>query len=186
MSDSYNHVFLQSYNSFNRDLISGGSSGGEGALVGCRGSIVGIGSDIGGSIRIPSNLQGLYGLCPSVGRVPYESQGYDKLLPHNPRASANVKAQKTRVYRSSGCRTNCNKSFHDRGVHVGPPFIRTLDCRSHDLPIPWRCELTQPPNRPLKIGYYLDDGMVKVQPPLERAVREVVDKLKAAGHEGML
>lgn len=72
MSDSYNHVFGQSVNAFNKNLISGGSSGGEGALIGARGSVIGIGTDIGGSIRIPAALQGLYGLCPSVGRVPME------------------------------------------------------------------------------------------------------------------
>lgn len=48
MSDSYNHIFKQSVNAFHNELISGGSSGGEGALVGVRGSIVGIGTDIGG------------------------------------------------------------------------------------------------------------------------------------------
>ena len=68
-SDSYNHVFGQSVNALNKTLISGGSSGGEGALVGGRGSFLGIGTDIGGSIRIPAVLQGLYGLSPTVGRV---------------------------------------------------------------------------------------------------------------------
>jgi amidase len=72
MSDSYNHVFGQCVNPFNRALISGGSSGGEGALVGARGSVLGIGTDIGGSIRIPAALCGLYGLSPSPGRHPYE------------------------------------------------------------------------------------------------------------------
>jgi amidase len=67
MSDSYNHVFGQCVNAFNKGLISGGSSGGEGALVGCKGSMIGIGTDIGGSIRIPACLQGLYGLSPTVG-----------------------------------------------------------------------------------------------------------------------
>lgn len=75
MSDSYNHVFKQSFNSLNRNLISGGSSGGEGALVGCLGSPLGFGTDTGGSIRIPSNIQGIYGLCPSVGRVPFVDSG---------------------------------------------------------------------------------------------------------------
>lgn len=71
MSDSYNHVFGQSLNGLNNQLISGGSSGGEGALVSVGGSVVGIGTDIGGSIRIPANLQGLYSICPSTGRVPW-------------------------------------------------------------------------------------------------------------------
>lgn len=56
----------------NRALISGGSSGGEGSLVGARGSPLGIGTDIGGSIRIPAGLCGIYGLSPSPGRHPYE------------------------------------------------------------------------------------------------------------------
>ena len=50
MSDSYNHLFGQCVNSLNTMLISGGSSGGEGSLVSARGSILGIGTDIGGSV----------------------------------------------------------------------------------------------------------------------------------------
>lgn len=72
MSDSYNHVFGQCVNPLNRNLISGGSSGGEASLVAARGSPLGIGTDLGGSIRIPAGLCGLYGLAPSPGRHPYE------------------------------------------------------------------------------------------------------------------
>lgn len=71
MSDSYNHVFGQCVNPLNRNLISGGSSGGEGALIAGGGSFLGIGTDIGGSIRVPACLQGLYGLSPTVGRIPF-------------------------------------------------------------------------------------------------------------------
>lgn len=76
MSDSYNHVFGQSVNSLNRELISGGSSGGEGALIAAGGSVVGIGTDIGGSIRIPANLQGLYSITPTTGRIPWDCSLY--------------------------------------------------------------------------------------------------------------
>lgn len=75
MSDSYNHVFGQCVNALNRNLISGGSSGGEGTLVSARGSPIGIGTDIGGSVRIPAALCGLYGLSPTVGRQPYQPKG---------------------------------------------------------------------------------------------------------------
>jgi amidase len=46
-------------NPFNSTLTSGGSSGGEGALVGFRGSCLGIGTDIGGSIRSPAANNGI-------------------------------------------------------------------------------------------------------------------------------
>ncbi|MHB1809611.1 MAG: amidase [Solirubrobacteraceae bacterium] len=48
----------------------GGSSGGEAALLGADASIVGIGTDGGGSIRVPSHYCGLVGIRPTVGRTP--------------------------------------------------------------------------------------------------------------------
>jgi len=42
---------------------------GEGALIVCRGSPLGIGSDLGGSIRIPAHFFGLLGFKPTPGRV---------------------------------------------------------------------------------------------------------------------
>lgn len=72
MSDSYNHVYGQTVHPLNRNLISGGSSGGESSLITAGGSLIGIGSDIGGSIRIPAALCGIYGLSPTNGRLPME------------------------------------------------------------------------------------------------------------------
>lgn len=50
----------------NAAFTPGGSSGGEGAVLALHGSLVGFGTDIGGSVRIPSHINGLYGLKPSV------------------------------------------------------------------------------------------------------------------------
>jgi Asp-tRNA(Asn)/Glu-tRNA(Gln) amidotransferase A subunit family amidase len=72
--DSDNHVFGRVLNPRNRKVTAGGSSGGEGALVGMRGSILGVGTDIGGSIRIPAMCNGLYGFKPSAQRIPYVGQ----------------------------------------------------------------------------------------------------------------
>lgn len=47
-------------------MTPGGSSGGEGACLALKGSLIGLGTDIGGSIRIPAHMCGLYGLKPSV------------------------------------------------------------------------------------------------------------------------
>ncbi len=57
-------------NAFDPARTSGGSSGGEGALLGSGASIVGIGTDGGGSIRVPSHYNGIVGLRPTVGLVP--------------------------------------------------------------------------------------------------------------------
>jgi amidase len=50
-------------------------------------------------------------------------------------------------------------------------------------PIPWRLPLCTTAKR-LKIGYVIDDGVVKVQPPVARAVKIVITALQNAGHEG--
>jgi fatty acid amide hydrolase 2 len=53
---------------------SGGSSGGEGALIGSAASPFGVGSDIGGSIRMPAFFNGVFGHKPSGGLVPNTGQ----------------------------------------------------------------------------------------------------------------
>ncbi|OBR02633.1 Amidase [Colletotrichum higginsianum IMI 349063] len=72
--DSVNNVFGRTMNPVNRLCTAGGSSGGEGVLVAMRGCMIGIGTDIGGSIRVPAMCNGVYGFKPSNGRVPYGGQ----------------------------------------------------------------------------------------------------------------
>ncbi|KAL6301007.1 general amidase [Sparassis latifolia] len=69
--ETYNNVFGRTTNPYNRYMTPGGSSGGEGALIALRGSPLGVGTDIGGSVRIPSAFCNLYGLRPSYERFPY-------------------------------------------------------------------------------------------------------------------
>ena len=57
-------------NAFDPARTSGGSSGGEAALIAGGGSLLGIGTDGGGSIRVPSHYNGIAGLRPSVRLVP--------------------------------------------------------------------------------------------------------------------
>uniref|UniRef100_A0A8B9F102 Fatty-acid amide hydrolase 1 n=1 Tax=Amazona collaria TaxID=241587 RepID=A0A8B9F102_9PSIT len=68
--DCSNPTFGQTLNPFNHHKSPGGSSGGEGALIAGGGSILGIGSDIGGSIRLPSSFCGLLNVCPLPNPVP--------------------------------------------------------------------------------------------------------------------
>lgn len=70
--DTVNNLFGRTLNPVNKNIIPSGSSGGEAALLACRGSIIGIGTDTGGSIRNPCAACSLYGLKPSLGRVSYK------------------------------------------------------------------------------------------------------------------
>lgn len=165
IAESVNNVFGRTVNPRNRQLTSGGSSGGESALITFKGSCLGIGTDIGGSLRIPAACTGIFTLRPSFGRFP-----------------------------TLGCRSGM--SGQEAVQSVNGPLARTIDDLAlearavvdaqpwlHDprmVPLPWRgVEL---PGR-LKIAVMWDDGIVTPTPPVARALRTTVDKLKAAGHE---
>ncbi|KRT83731.1 amidase, partial [Oryctes borbonicus] len=70
--ETYNNVIGRTKNPYDTRRACGGSSGGEGALLGAGASIIGIGSDICGSIRVPCAFNGIYGHKPSTGIVPLE------------------------------------------------------------------------------------------------------------------
>ncbi|WP_265304199.1 amidase family protein [Verminephrobacter eiseniae] len=68
----HNHGFGPSRNPFDSTRITGGSSGGNAALLGLRATPVAIGTDTGGSVRVPAALCGLVGFRPTVRRWPDE------------------------------------------------------------------------------------------------------------------
>ena len=63
--ETCNYVWGCAENPWNRLRSPGGSSGGEAGLVATHGSPLGLGSDIGGSIRLPAAWCGCYGFKPS-------------------------------------------------------------------------------------------------------------------------
>ena len=65
MMETTSSVWGETTNPYHSGCSSGGSSGGEGALLALRGSPLGVGTDIGGSIRIPAAFNNLFGLKPS-------------------------------------------------------------------------------------------------------------------------
>ena len=67
---TYNLVYGQTFNPYNTAYTPAGSSGGAGAIVAAAGAFFDIGSDYGGSIRSPANVNGIAGIKPTLGRLP--------------------------------------------------------------------------------------------------------------------
>ena len=88
--ESYNKVYGRSNNPYDPSRIVGGSSGGEGAIVGSGASPFGLGADVGGSIRMPAFFNGVFGhkcsprLVPNEGQFPPPSGNIDDLLSTGP------------------------------------------------------------------------------------------------------
>ncbi|XP_014360123.2 fatty-acid amide hydrolase 2-A [Papilio machaon] len=72
--ETHNHIHGRTNNPYNTTRIVGGSSGGEGCIQAAAGSIFGIGSDIGGSIRMPAYFNGIFGHKPSRNIVSNSGQ----------------------------------------------------------------------------------------------------------------
>ncbi len=73
-TSSYNRVYGRTNNAYDPARTAGGSSGGEGAIVGAGASPFGLGTDVGGSIRIPAFCNGVFGHKPTGGLVPSSGQ----------------------------------------------------------------------------------------------------------------
>ncbi|KAF5289798.1 hypothetical protein FQA39_LY03715 [Lamprigera yunnana] len=67
--ESHNPIYGRTNNPYNTVRNSGGSSGGDCAIVAAGGSALGIGTDIGGSIRIPAFMCGVFGHKPTTGLI---------------------------------------------------------------------------------------------------------------------
>lgn len=151
----------KTYNPYNRDLTSGGSSSGEGAIIGLGASVLGLGTDIGGSIRGPAACSGIYGLRPSTGRVPIA--GCD----HPMHGSDSI----------NGCigpMTPCPKL-----LDLFMKIMSDAEAWRYD-PVTERTKWSPETfaKKKLKIGYYADDGYVTPHPPVVRAVNEYVEKIR--------
>ncbi|UNI16476.1 Amidase [Purpureocillium takamizusanense] len=167
--DSQNNVFGRTLNPWNTSLGAGGSSGGEGALVAMRGSPLGVGTDLGGSVRIPALCCGTYGFRPTTGRIPYGRQ-----------ARCATPGHKTIV----SCAGPLANDMDSMGV-----FLKSvIDARPwlHDataVDVPWRDVSRDFVGRKLRLGLLAEDPVFPLHPPVRKAVAEAVRLLEAAGHE---
>jgi len=163
--ESQNNIFGTVKNPHNTTLSAGGSSGGEGALVAMKGTPLGLGTDGGGSIRIPAAWNGVYGLKPSAQRFPKYGVRSPGLSDSNPGSAIGplaIDLSRLRLW----CET----------ILSTEPWLQDRDC----LPIPWR-DVTAPQR--LKVGMLINDGVVNPSPPVQRVLKEAAEKLNTAGHD---
>ena len=82
--NSSNKIFGTTRNPWNVNVTAGGSSGGAGASIAAAMAPLAIGTDLGGSIRIPCSFNNLVGLRPTPGRIPFypTDYGWDTLVEH--------------------------------------------------------------------------------------------------------
>ncbi|CAL8384471.1 unnamed protein product [Arctogadus glacialis] len=73
-SESHNHLYGITRNPYDLERVPGGSSGGEGSLLASAGAVIGVGSDIGGSIRMPCFFNGIFGHKTTSGLVSSDNQ----------------------------------------------------------------------------------------------------------------
>ncbi|CAF1386596.1 unnamed protein product [Adineta steineri] len=157
-------IYGTTLNPFNRNLSSGGSSGGEGALLGLKGTIMGIGTDIGGSIRAPAAYNGVYGLKPTTFRIPV--QGFKV-----------AQLGRESIVAVVGPLTRSREDLHlfMKTILDAQPWLKEPSL----VPIPWR-SITLDSNK-LTVAIMWDDNVVHPHPPITRALRETVEHLKKIG-----
>lgn len=176
--ETTNNIIQYTWNPKNRLLSCGGSSGGEGALIALKGSPGGFGTDIGGSIRIPAAFNGLYGIRPSSGRIPYEG------------AANSMDGQNTilsvigPIAATAGSLKLLFKAVLSQQPWYHDPLV---------VELPWRDEIEQgtlalikeSAASPGKLAFAImrHDGMVRPHPPVARGVEIVVRTLKRLGHK---
>ncbi len=166
-NESDNPVYGRTNNPADPARSSGGSSGGEAAIIAAHGSPLGLGSDIGGSLRTPSHACGIAALKPTSGRLTNEDarrSGYA----HGQTA---ILSQPGPMARRVADLTLAMRVLAAPGQDGFDPLV---------APIPWR-EPGAVDIASLRIAYYEDDGYFPAAPAVRRAVREAVAALELHG-----
>jgi amidase len=150
-------------NPWDLERTPGGSSGGESAAIAAGLSAAGLGSDSGGSVRVPAHFTGICSLKPTPGRIP----GRGHLPP-------------------------CVGPFSTLGA-IGPMartmkdvalLFRTLSGQDPNDPASPPIALRKPTLKKLRantIGFFEDDGLVPVTPETRAAVQAAAAALRSAG-----
>lgn len=154
-----NLLFGRTNNPYSADRTSGGSSGGEAALIAACGSPFGLGSDAAGSVRLPAHFCGISSLKPTSGRLPRTG--------HVPPAGG----------------------WLEMIWQIGPMARRVEDlCAMMPILLGGDCEdlsvVEMPfagparvPLKELRVAFFTDNGIVTPDPATEASVQETAHRL---------
>jgi fatty acid amide hydrolase len=164
--ESDNPVYGRCNNPWNLERVPGGSSGGEGSIIAAGGSPLGLGADIGGSIRVPAHFCGIHGIKPTSRRLTgldnprFFDFGQEAIL-HQPGPLA--------------------RRVED--LELAMSVLAAPGQEKFDFSIPsvaWpdhkRVDVSK-----LRIATYSDDGFFPAAPSVRRAVGVAADALRAEG-----
>ena len=160
--DSWNPLHGGTRNPYDINRSPGASSSGEAAIIAAGGSPLGIGSDSGGSIRLPAHYCGIAALKPTAGLIP--STGAYAL----PGGLTDPRSQVGPMARF------VSDLILTLPVLVGPDGVD-----SGVVPVP--LAKRTPKLKGLKVAWYTDDGMAKPTKAIINAVRLAVQALAKAG-----
>ncbi|XP_060087748.1 fatty-acid amide hydrolase 1-like [Heteronotia binoei] len=164
--DCSNLIFGQTMHPMDHTKTPGGSSGGEGALIKSGGSILGIGTDIGGSTRIPAAFCGICGFKTTSNRI--SKRGIVPSICGQKSVSVGVGPMARDVDDLVLCLRAllCDKMFQLDPTVAPLPFSEEVYSSSQSL----------------RIGYYTTDSFTLPSPSMKRAVLEMKHLLEKAGH----
>lgn len=160
--ESDNPTYGRTNNPWNLERSPGGSSGGQAAIIAAGGSPLGLGTDLGGSVRIPATFCGITSLKPTAGRIPDLGQ-YS--VPIGERAIASQIGVLARHVDDVGS-----------GLEILNGERTPDDAPTMPLGNPAQIDVSQ-----LRVAYYVEDGTFTVMPAVRRGVLEAVDILRRTG-----
>jgi Asp-tRNA(Asn)/Glu-tRNA(Gln) amidotransferase A subunit family amidase len=160
-----NLLYGRTNNPWDLERTPGGSSGGEAAAIAAGMSAGGVGSDGGGSIRVPAHFSGICGLKPTPGRIP--STGHFPVSA-GPFALIGVVGPMARTI------ADLKVLFEAmQGPDIG-------DACAAPVPLRWPHE-NDSQIKGLRVGYFEDDGRTPVTPETRAALRTAAEALRSAG-----
>jgi Asp-tRNA(Asn)/Glu-tRNA(Gln) amidotransferase A subunit family amidase len=163
--ESDNLLYGRTSNPWDLTRTAGGSSGGEAAAIAAGMSAGGVGSDGGGSIRVPAHFTGICGLKPTPGRIPATGHFPSAAGPF---ALLGVVGPMARTV------SDLQTLFE---VMAGPD-----DGDPSSAPVPLR-RIDRQDLKNIRIGYFEDDGRTPVTPETRAAVHSAARALRRASFE---